>query len=244
MKENLFLARISDTVDLSLKTSVPHYFGFLTEEEIASAEIFLKKISCNFSFFGGYDDAQRKVLCCYPDWCENPDFPITPITVNFNSSYSLTHRDFLGSLMALGITRESVGDILTENGRAVIFLRNEVLSFVLTQIEKIGRVGVELEKGYKEPLPITKRLKSFSETVSSARLDCVVSAVCGVSRNSAVAAIEGARVLVNSVCTEKPTKNIVKGDSITVRGKGKFLIDSLEDRTKKGRIILKYSKYI
>ena len=244
MNDDLFFARVEDTLNLSFRTSVPHFFGFLTEEEAAKAGNYLKKITDRFAFFGGYDGAERTILCCMPDWCENPEYPLDAVTVIYNSNYTLSHRDFLGSLMALGITRESVGDILVESGRAVIFLRNEITDFVLTQIEKIGRVGVELKKGYELSLPAAGVLVSCSDTVSSMRLDCVVSAVCGVSRGTAAELIESSRTLVNSLVIEKTSKIITEGDAITVRGKGKFFIVSANEHSKKGRIILKYNKYM
>ena len=145
--------------------------------------------------------------------------------------------------MALGITRESVGDILVEDGRAVVFVKNSVLQFVLTQIEKIGRVGVNIKTGYDIPLPKHGELISCTTTVSSMRLDCIVSSLCGVSRNSAVEFIESSRVSVNSLPVLKNKKIVSNGDSVTVRGKGKFYITDCDEYSKKGRIILKYNKY-
>ena len=244
MKEDLFLARVEDVYNLCIRTSVPHFLGFLTLEERSNAESFLKKFNAKYAFKGGFDEAERTVLCCFPDWCDSADFPFTAVTFEFNKNYSLSHRDFLGSLMALGITRESVGDILVESGRAVVFVKEEIKDFILTQIEKIGRVGVTLKTGYRLPLPNMGELVSCTDTVSSMRIDCVVSAVCGVSRCTATELIEDSKVLVNSIILEKASKIVTDGDAVTVRGKGKYFIDSSKEFSKKGRIILKYSKYV
>ncbi len=243
MKDDLLSARVKDLYDLTFKTSVPHYLGFLSESEAAVCEEMLKCTSAKFLSFGGFDAAERKMLCCMPDWCDEPDFPIKAITFEFNSSYKLSHRDFLGSLMALGITRESVGDILVESGRAVAFVKTSVLKFILTQIEKIGRVGVQIKLGFQEPLPSIGELISCTTTVSSMRLDCVISAICGVSRNAALEYIEAGKVYVNSLPTQRATKLVLNGDSVTVRSKGKFYIVESDEHSKKGRIILKYNKY-
>lgn len=243
MKDELFLARVSDLAELTYKTNVPHFLGFLSEEECAIAKQYLNSQHISHTFFGGYDEAQRTMLCCKPDWCDLPVFPITAVTFSYNSSYKLSYRDFLGALMSVGITRESVGDILNEEGRAVVFLKEKITDFVLTQIEKVGRVGVCATVGFNSPLPNTSELIDCKDTVSSMRLDCVVSAVCNISRSLACEFIENRAVLVNSLITDKITKTLQDGDSITVRGKGKFFIVSATDRSKKGKIILNYSKY-
>ncbi len=88
------------------------------------------------------------------------------------------------------------------------------------------------------------RLEQFSDTIASARLDCVISAICNCSRNTACDMISDARVTVNSLAVLKPTKLICAGDNISVRSRGKFIIDSIDEFSKKGRIILRYSKYV
>lgn len=244
MDSGLFEARVSDTADICLRTSSPKFLGFLTSEETAVADRLLKNYGVGYSFYGGYEDAQRRYLACMPDWCEQVEFPITALTFEYRDVDKLSHRDFLGCLMALGITRESVGDILVEDGRAVVFLNSGIADHVTEQITKIGRVGVTVKRGFTSPLPNVGKLCDFSDTVPSARLDCIVAAVCSVSRSAACELIESGFVSVNSFCCEKHTKNVLGGDKITVRGKGKFIIDSLDSYTKKGRIILKYKKYM
>ena len=107
-----------------------------------------------------------------------------------------------------------------------------------------GRVGVTLKKGYEHPLPKVGEMVEQRVTVASERLDCVVSALIGVSRNKATEKIEQSLVTLNSVVTEKVTAKVTDGDVISVRSKGKFFIESLQDKTKKDRLILKYKKYV
>lgn len=243
MESEILIARINDTFDISQKTSKPKFFGFLRREEAVLAQRTLDNRGADYSFFGGYKGAERVMLGCFPDWCFDTDFPITAVTFSFRSSDELRHRDFLGALTAIGITRESIGDILIENGRAVAFLKNEVLPYVLLNIEKIGRVGVKVTEGFKAPLPKTDSLIEATVTVSSLRLDCVVSAVCGVSRNRASELIDMGFVTVNSVQCEKTTKQVNSGDAISVRGKGKFIVGNTSFKTKKDRTVLEFKKY-
>lgn len=244
MDNKLLSARIADTAEICERTSRPKFLGFLSPEEAALSRSILKNVSCRIEYSGGFQNASRVMLGCFPEWQEESVFPISALTFRFRESDELRHRDFLGSLMALGIKRETVGDILIEQGRAVIFVTDEIKEYVKTQVDKIGGTGVTITEGFDEPLPIGDRLEEFSVTAASDRLDCVVAAVCGFSRTKAADAVNGGIVAVNSVQTLKVTRNISGGDIITVRSKGKFLIDSLDGRTKKDRIVIKYRKYI
>ena len=244
MEAELLNARIKDTAEISRRTNKPKYLGFLSAEQSVFARKVLEYCGVKYDFYGGYDNAERVMLGCFPDWAVDLSYPINSLTFRFKKEYNLTHRDFLGSLMSLGITRESVGDILVEEGRAVVFLTTEVKDFVLAQIVKIGKVGVILEEGFKTPLPENGKLKDFTDTISSSRLDCVVSAIVCVSRGKASELIENGLVTVNSVLCQKCTKEINEKDIITVRGKGKFIICSLSAKTKKQRTVLEYKKYV
>ena len=244
MDFGLLTARISDTADLAYKTDNFKFFGFLSLEEAVFAKKFLENRNIKFSFFGGYDAAERVILCCLPSWSDTADFPITAITFSYRTADKLTHRDFLGALMSLGLTRDSIGDILVGEGIAVAFLSDEISEYVFTQIEKIGRVGVSLKKGFTEPLPDKGELAEFSATIASNRLDCIVSAIINTSRNKATELILGGFVTVNSEITDKSTKSVFEGDALSIRGKGKFIVSSLCDVTRKNRIILKYKKYV
>lgn len=244
MESEILLARINDTFDIAQRTNKPKFFGFLTVEEASLTQKTLEKRNADFQLFGGYQSAERVLLCCKPEWCDDIDFPISAVTFSYRKTDKLRHRDVLGTLMALGITRESVGDILVEDGRAVVFLKDEVLNFVITNIAKIGGVGVSAKIGFDLPLPEADALIDLSVTVSSLRLDCVVAALCGVSRNKANEIIAMGFVSVNSLVFEKSTKQITDGDVLSVRGKGKFIVKSTLNKTKKDRTVLEFKKYL
>lgn len=243
MDSELLPARIQDLKNACEKSLSPKFLGFLTSDELSVA---LKCLNSDngYAFFGGYNGAERTVLAFLPDWCEEPIYPITALTFKYRQCDILAHRDFLGSLMALGIARETVGDILIENGRAVVFVLNDIADFIVSQISKIGRVGVSIEKGYTGTLPSLSKKQSFSVTVASMRLDCVISALCGFSRKEATQKIADGYVTVNSINIEKSTYIVTPNSNVTVRQKGKFEITSCDEVSKKGRIILRYNKYV
>lgn len=233
MDIKLLPSRIDDLKKLCDKSNSPKFIGFLTAEEAAVA-VRQFKSGEKYSLFGGYDGAERVMLGILPDWCDEPVFPIKAVTFTYRMCDKLTHRDFLGALMSLGITRESVGDILVGSGRAVVFITDDVSKFVLTQISKVGSVGATLTNGYCNPLPCHSERQSFSVTVASTRLDCVVASLCGISRGAATKKITDGLVSVNSVCAVKPTVNIKANDKITVRQRGKFEIENCGEHSKKG----------
>ena len=244
METELLTARIADTADLCERTQVPKFFGFLSLEQSVLAERQLSKRAVKYGLYGGYNDAERVMLGCFPDWCDEETYPITAVTFSFRKADSLTHRDVLGFLMSLGLKREAVGDILVEEGRAVAFLSGDIASYVLSQTEKIGRTGVAVKEGFFEPLPTKSELCEFTVTIASRRLDCVVSAVADISRKSAAEKIAAGEVSLNSVVCEKITATAQEGDALTIRKKGKFIISSFGNRTKKDRIVLNYKKYV
>ena len=244
METELLIARINDTAELSLKTSKPKFFGFLSGEQAVLADKILQKRRCNFEFFGGYDNAERVYLGCFTEWDKKFNFPIGSLTFKYRTTDKLSHRDFLGCLTSLGLKREAIGDILVGDGKTVIFVSADIKDYIKSQVTKIGRTGVTVSEGYSLPLPIADRLESFSDIIASARLDCIVSALTGLSRSRSEAVISEGLVTVNSVVCNKATKNVTDGDVLSIRKKGRFIITSSDGRTKKNKVIINYKKYI
>ncbi len=244
MKENLLQARIKDALSIAEKR--PYFMGFLSEGELVEIEDILQhaKISCYY-FWGGYEHAKRRVLAVFPDYI-NPhtlDFPIQPVTFTFSKNYPLTHRDFLGSFMALGIERAALGDILIETGRCVAFIKAELWSYFYSNIHKIGKVSVAIQEGYTGSLPIDDHFIEVSGVVSSARLDCIVAFLSKLSREKAANLVKAGMVSLNhrEICIG--TKLINEADIISIRKTGRFVIDQLGPNTAKGRIKIRCRQY-
>ncbi len=243
MESDIIVSRVHDMMYRAENDGTAQFLGFLREEE---ASVALAAANKSAFLYGGYDNAERTFLCVYPEWLERDDidFPITALTFKYRKSDLLAHKDFLGALMSLGIKRETVGDILITDGRAVVFLTEEISKYVINQIETVGRVGVTASLGIEGELPNASKRVSGSYTVSSLRLDCVVAALCCVSRNGADELLRDGKVMLNSIITEKATKTVSAGDKLTVRGYGKYDITSVDGVTRKGRSIITVEKYI
>ncbi len=242
--DRLLVARVQDAIAAACGYNT-RYIGFLDSHSLAVVTDASKHYPY-MRLFGGYDDAERVFAAFYAEYCEptDDDYPIVSLTLTSRSSVALTHRDYLGSLMSLGITRESVGDILIEAGRAVIFLSSGVSEYVIGQLDRVGGEGVKVSRGFSLPLPQMGGFEEMRLTVASERLDCVVGALCSKSRTWSAETVESGIVAVNSVQCDSVTRKLKAGDRLTVRGYGKFRIDEISQVTRKGRIVLIASKYI
>lgn len=232
--------KVSDLLAVSSKRFRAGYTTFLNEVEQRYAREILEERGEPYLFWGGVDECVRKMLCVFP---ENgvEDFPIYSLTFSFRNTDCLTHRDFLGSFLSLGIGREQIGEILIADGYAVVFCTKTAYALI-SDLTKIGRVGVCPEEGIRKPLPKL----NFTEqliVVASMRSDCIVSAVSGLSREKSADYIKSGRFSLNyEICTNI-SKTLAQDDVLTLRGYGKFVLTEEIAETKKGRLRLQLKKY-
>ncbi len=242
--QKLLLARLQDEIRASQKH--PCFFGFLNEEEGAVCEELLRREpNLSFAFWGGYEEAERKLLGLFPEYMEPEysSFPLTALTFSFREQDALSHRDFLGSFMSLGIERDTIGDILLSKGRCVTFVRRELESYFCLNIQKIGRVGVRVIPGIDGGLPIEKEYQTLSGVIASPRLDCMVAFLCRLGRDKAAKLISAGLVMRNHKEILSVSERVQEEDILSIRGYGKFLIDRLGPLTAKGRLSVQCRKY-
>lgn len=235
-KDELFYSKLDDAANLCYTRQKPYFFPFLSERRQALAEKYLRAIYFeNFCFFGGYENSERKMLAlCYDD--SKPEFPVLALEFRYRIRDKLTHRDFLGALMSLGIERETVGDILVEDGRAVVFIKSELKDYIISQISKIGNVGVKLYDADLSKLPKGRGTEDLSLVISSLRLDNIVAGVTGLSREKTKSLILTGNVSLNYIQTMNISQIANDGDVLIIRGKGKYILNAVMGETKKGRI--------
>jgi RNA-binding protein YlmH len=200
----------------------------------------------NYLFFGGHKDAERLMLGIFPEF-EDPTeeaFPITALTFSYRAQDKLTHRDFLGALMGLNISRDTVGDIVVGESEAYAFLTDTAAVEAFNGISKIGRAGVKISRGYNpDDLP-EREFKEISGTVSSLRIDCVVSLAARCSRTKAEQLVSSGAVAISGQTVLSGAKKIDEGESFSVRGSGKFILEKIGKSTKKERTFIEIKKFI
>lgn len=231
-QDKLLLDKAYDAIALSQRRNIPRFVGFLNEHE----SLYLKNNlpqSADVLFFGGYEGAARLMLGASAD---EDSFPITALAFTYKPEFDLRHRDFLGSLMALGIRRDTLGDILTGEGRTVIFVRDELVPFLLTQVEKIGRVGVKVGYADVSHLPVPDDFEELVFTLSSLRLDAFVAAATHLSREKASRLIKSELVTVDHVTVTEVSSLLREGMTVTIRKYGKFVLTASLGSSRKGKL--------
>lgn len=229
---------------------------FLSPEERAEAEDYLTRRAQRYAIFGGYEEAERTMILLLPDYMEssyvNWDEYIVPLAILTSGYIGLSHRSFLGALTALGIDRSAMGDILLLPFGAVVFVTPSIADFLLSApspLERVGadKVSVQDERGcpsLREAIAAYRRaFEPFTDVVASTRLDCAVSAFARVSREKAKGLIESGQVFHNYKVACRPDAAFVAGDVISVRGVGKFRIESFRV-TQKERIRIEAKRYV
>ncbi len=244
----LLLSRINDAVYLAENKYTVKAVGFLTPSEAAYVKRNMPKPAvCKAVYFGGYDEAERTLFIALPEYFDEEAVQeeIAVIKVTGCNISEISHRDVLGSLMGLGIKREMVGDILVFEDKCLIFVRSEIADYILSNLEKIGRNGINASLCNIAEVDIPqKKTEEISGTVAGIRLDSVLSVALKTSRSKAAVLIESGAVSLNWEETDNASKGLNEGDILSVKGKGRFKLSRIGDLTKKGRYAVIVEKYI
>ena len=201
----------------------------------------------NFALWGGFESAERKIAAFYPDWQspEDIDWPISFIKIYLTDKKTRTHRDFLGSLLGLGIKRELIGDIIITEDTAFVATTPEIAPYICDNLISVSHSRVQCEIVNIDDIEIPeKQFKTMRTTLASMRIDCVTAYLAGKSRAVAAQMIASGRVQVNYKEISSVSHVICPRDIISVRGEGKFVFDGEDGVSKKGRIIAMFRKYI
>lgn len=243
-EERYLAAHIADLQRLSARSGVPRFSAFLNEREAVVAECAVKGHPV---FYGGYEGASRRVCGFFDDTYaeELPKdelFPVCAVTFTFRKCDKPAHRDFLGAILGLGIKRELVGDILVAEDYAVVFC-HENAEELIYRLDKAGKVGLNAEKGITKPIPAAATKKTET-TVSSLRLDCIVSAAANVSREQSASLIRSGLVNADFSPCLNISAEVKENTVISIRGSGRYRLSNIGGKSAKGRIRITIEKYI
>lgn len=246
-EDKILLNKVADWTVISSEKHLKKFSFFLDERQSALCDELLKSLCfSSYDFYGGFDDASRKVLCVYPEYdvIEHGDYPIKPLLFEYKKDYKLTHRDFLGALMSLNIARNTVGDIIVNDGFAQVYVYDTVCDMIIDSISKIGRVGVSIKVKKSEQIKPNITFEEINGTVASLRIDCLLSLVLHLSREKAKAIISSKGVVINHMLTYNADAMLNESDVFSVKGYGKFVVKSVNGISKKNRFHVTMCKYI
>ncbi len=240
LDEKEFYRHILDLAEIGKKSRLPRFSFFLTEREQQLAKAAAQSVGVEYGFWGGYENAERKIFSSPP--ADEEEYPSEPITFTYRRNDKLSHRDFLGALMSLGVKRNQIGDIAVAEGGAVIFASKNISPLIIDEIDKVGRVGVKISSGINIEIP-KQEFEKISLVAASLRIDAIISAACKISREKASLVVKSGSVVLNGAEIYSPGKDVRQSDIFTVKGQGKFILSELGNETKKGKIHIVLKKY-
>lgn len=249
MEKDEFLAkRIRELANLSYQRGIVTFSDFLNlSEQNIIKDRKNQMPGVVIECCGGYEQAERQMAAFHPDALLFPwEYPIKcikvePAAVKF--SEELSHRDFLGAILNLGIDRSVVGDILVKDHTAWIFCHDKIADFIVENLTRVRHTVMKLSIiDEQEELP-EPEFQEIRGTCASVRLDALIGMAFQASRSSMVGFIEGGQVFVNGKLITSNGYEPKEGDIISVRGKGRFRYEGISGKTKKGRCSVRLLRY-
>lgn len=244
-EDRILLAKVWDKIGAGMRRNIPANSCFLSLREQEMVRYLFGQQDGLF-FFGGYEDAERKMLLFLPEYMtiEDSDAMVC-IRASFYEGDSLSHRDFLGALMGAGIARETVGDICVQEGSCDFFVTAEIAPYILQELSSAGRTKLQLKTiplrdASIPPAPSVE----IRDTVASLRLDSIISSGFRMSRGEATQHIAAGKAAIDGLSCDKSDKLVIQGAKISLRGFGKIQLSAVSGPTKKGRIPVVIHRYI
>ena len=246
-EEKLLQRRVADLCRAAQYGQTVRLTGFLSDREQELARAALSGFEGHARFWGGFEGAERQMLALGADRePQEEEFGILCLRVEPQfSDKPLTHRDYLGSLMGLGIKRESVGDIaVLPEGGALVYAKQPAARLIEEELSTVGRSAVRVTKAgpLVPPQPATPP-EERTATVPSLRLDAVLAVMLHLGRSAAAQLIKSGAVSVNHIETSSAHYEVFESDVFRVRGYGKYKLCKAGAQSKKGRIIISYCQY-
>lgn len=248
-EERRLVRRAEELCQTAMARGIPRYSGFLSDREQMLALAGVNRAGCQCArFWGGWPDAERKVLCIEPPdaWQEQPVTALRIAARVESGAQRPGHRDYLGAILGLGLERTCIGDLLTAENHVVyaMVLDNKV-DFLVANLVSVGRFPVETAVCDAVPETVLQGPERTlrEATVPSLRADSVLAAMMHTSRAVAAQAIAGGRVEINHLPLHATHEPVYEKDLFTVRGVGRYRLQAVGGTSKKGRIFISFFQY-
>ncbi|MDD4796147.1 MAG: YlmH/Sll1252 family protein [Eubacteriales bacterium] len=195
--------------------------------------------------YGGYDGAERCVAALLGGE-DDADMPVEALQITWNGRFdTLAHRDILGALMHMGLGRDSFGDIVEQEGQALVWVHRDLAGYVQENLCQIGRAAVHIRRAQGAALqPPARNVTTVTATVASLRLDALLGIAYGISREKAAQAIRAGLVKLNHVQQLHCDAQVQQGAVLSFRGKGRAVLEKVGGVSRKGRLFVEIQRYI
>lgn len=248
-EETLLRKRLVELSEVAHTKDIVTFSDFLNLNELNILHTTPKELfPARYETYGGYDMAERQMVAFLPDALYYEyHYPMKVVRiqpVNPRFAEELTHRDYLGALMNLGIERGKMGDILLMDGYAEVFVCPRIGEYITEQLTRIRHTVVTAQITELDEISYEPRFEEIKGTVPSIRLDTVLATAYPLSRSKVTSYIEAGRVFVNGKLITSNGYHLKEGDIISVRGLGRIRYDGMLSETKKKRCLISLRKYI
>lgn len=250
-EQELLKNKILDADKTAYERNILKVCGFLSLDEQSVYHGLQKEFLTKEHFLsGGHEEAERVMAFFLPDYLDRESAvrekisAVSVVPANRRFAEELTHRDYLGALMNLGIERECIGDILADNERCVILVQSGIAGFVADSLTRIRHTNVEcaVEEG---GIPdIRPRFEELKVNIASERVDAVTAAVFRVSRQKASELVASERIFINGQTVVSAGRTLKEGDRVSVRGAGKYIYDGISGSSRKGRLFADIRRFV
>ena len=231
------IERLHDLMDQAQRTYQPMITSFLTPAQLMCAVTYIGR-RMTYTYGGGYAGAEHCRLKLFPPYTEvDEDFQIVLLKARLHPRYDkITHRDVLGAMMKLGVSRDVFGDILIKEDALYVYVAKHMADFFMMELTRVRHSSVTLECCDEEVIHEAK-YEEFHPIISSARCDAVVSACAHISRAKAKELIQRGLVKINHVILEQCDRICNNMSTISIRGYGRFVFVEISHTTKKGNFV-------
>ena len=233
------MRRVLDKIEIVINNHSLETTDFLDPYERLLAKSILNRFDeISYEENGGVNKAERKTINIYPSYYTDIEIPKNLRIIRISGNIEdLSHRDFLGAILNLGIKRAKIGDILVCKSHADVIVKNDVADFIFFNLERISNKKVSVsEIGFDLVADEEILYKEIEKTLSSLRLDVYISSSYNLSRQESLDIIKSGKVKVNWMPMDKPFKELVEGDVIAIRGYGRSNLYAVHGLSKKGKI--------
>lgn len=249
MNKELLQKRLAELAERAYEKQIYTFTDFLSMDEISAFHSMKRQLSfVPYRLFGGMEGCERQVLCFgSAELCgyeaEMPIRCLKAAPINPKFAEKLSHRDFLGALIGLGIDRSALGDIILKDNTAYFFCLENMAEYLTEHFSQVRRTNISCETADRVPADALPALREITVQVSSERMDAIIAHVWHLSRGASAELFSKERVYINSALCLSSSHKPSPGDIISLRGTGRFVYGGVVGTSKKGKLNVNISLY-